>query len=88
MDAGLHSRDKEHATSVDVGVEGAPQKSFWTGIKTKGLAAQYRDLALRTVRLSRKLRARMTDLTVNERPVRFDLDPQTPLLWALRAPLT
>jgi aerobic-type carbon monoxide dehydrogenase small subunit (CoxS/CutS family) len=26
----------------------------------------------------------MTDLTVNERPVRFDLDPQTPLLWALR----
>ena len=26
----------------------------------------------------------MTDLTVNERPVRFELDPQTPLLWALR----
>ena len=26
----------------------------------------------------------MTALTVNERPVRFDLDPQTPLLWALR----
>jgi isoquinoline 1-oxidoreductase subunit alpha len=26
----------------------------------------------------------MTDLTVNERPVRFDMDPQTPLLWALR----
>jgi aerobic-type carbon monoxide dehydrogenase small subunit (CoxS/CutS family) len=26
----------------------------------------------------------MTQLTVNERPVRFDLDPQTPLLWALR----
>ena len=26
----------------------------------------------------------MTDLTVNGRPVRFDLDPQTPLLWALR----
>jgi isoquinoline 1-oxidoreductase alpha subunit len=26
----------------------------------------------------------MTDLIVNERPVRFDLDPQTPLLWALR----
>jgi len=26
----------------------------------------------------------MTDLTVNDRPVRFDLDPQTPLLWALR----
>jgi isoquinoline 1-oxidoreductase alpha subunit len=26
----------------------------------------------------------MTDLTVNERPIRFDLDPQTPLLWALR----
>ena len=26
----------------------------------------------------------MTDLTVNDRPVRFDLDPQTPLLFALR----
>ena len=26
----------------------------------------------------------MTDLTVNGRPVRFDIDPQTPLLWALR----
>ena len=27
---------------------------------------------------------RMTALTVNDRPVRFDLDPETPLLWALR----
>lgn len=26
----------------------------------------------------------MTDLTVNDRPVRIDMDPQTPLLWALR----
>ncbi|MBO9519586.1 MAG: (2Fe-2S)-binding protein [Porphyrobacter sp.] len=26
----------------------------------------------------------MTDLTVNDRPVRFNMDPQTPLLWALR----
>ena len=26
----------------------------------------------------------MTALTVNGRPVRFDIDPQTPLLWALR----
>jgi aerobic-type carbon monoxide dehydrogenase small subunit (CoxS/CutS family) len=26
----------------------------------------------------------MTELTVNSRPVRFELDPQTPLLWALR----
>lgn len=26
----------------------------------------------------------MTALTVNDRPVRFDLDPDTPLLWALR----
>ncbi|HEX7710141.1 MAG TPA: (2Fe-2S)-binding protein [Sphingomonadaceae bacterium] len=26
----------------------------------------------------------MADLTVNERPVRFELDPETPLLWALR----
>jgi len=26
----------------------------------------------------------MTDLTVNGRPVRFELDPETPLLWALR----
>jgi isoquinoline 1-oxidoreductase subunit alpha len=26
----------------------------------------------------------VTDLTVNGRPVRFDMDPQTPLLWALR----
>lgn len=26
----------------------------------------------------------MTDLTVNGRPVRFAMDPQTPLLWALR----
>ena len=26
----------------------------------------------------------MTDLTVNGRPVRFELEPQTPLLWALR----
>jgi isoquinoline 1-oxidoreductase alpha subunit len=26
----------------------------------------------------------MAGLTVNGRPVRFDLDPQTPLLWALR----
>ena len=26
----------------------------------------------------------MTAMTVNRRPVRFDLDPQTPLLWALR----
>ncbi len=26
----------------------------------------------------------MARLTVNERPVEFDMDPQTPLLWALR----
>ena len=26
----------------------------------------------------------MTRLTVNERPVEFRMDPQTPLLWALR----
>jgi isoquinoline 1-oxidoreductase alpha subunit len=26
----------------------------------------------------------MTSMIVNERPVRFDLDPRTPLLWALR----
>ena len=26
----------------------------------------------------------MTAMTVNQRPIRFDLDPQTPLLWALR----
>ena len=26
----------------------------------------------------------MTSLTVNDQPVQFDLDPQTPLLWALR----
>jgi isoquinoline 1-oxidoreductase alpha subunit len=26
----------------------------------------------------------MTDMTVNGRPTRFDMDPQTPLLWALR----
>lgn len=26
----------------------------------------------------------MTDLTVNDRPIRIDMDPQTPLLWALR----
>ena len=26
----------------------------------------------------------MSSLTVNERPVRFDLDPETPLLFALR----
>jgi isoquinoline 1-oxidoreductase alpha subunit len=26
----------------------------------------------------------MADLTVNDRPVRFALDPETPLLWALR----
>jgi isoquinoline 1-oxidoreductase alpha subunit len=26
----------------------------------------------------------MTSMTVNDRPVRFDMDPQTPLLWALR----
>ena len=26
----------------------------------------------------------MTQMTVNDRPVRFDMDPQTPLLWALR----
>jgi isoquinoline 1-oxidoreductase alpha subunit len=26
----------------------------------------------------------MTDLIVNDRPVRIDMDPQTPLLWALR----
>ncbi|MBT2132933.1 (2Fe-2S)-binding protein [Croceibacterium sp. LX-88] len=26
----------------------------------------------------------MTDLIVNDRPVRFNMDPQTPLLWALR----
>jgi len=26
----------------------------------------------------------MTDLTVNGRPLRFAMDPQTPLLWALR----
>ncbi|WP_226634076.1 (2Fe-2S)-binding protein [Novosphingobium profundi] len=26
----------------------------------------------------------MSRLTVNERPVEFDMDPQTPLLWALR----
>ncbi len=28
--------------------------------------------------------AAMTDLTVNGRPVRFDMDARTPLLWALR----
>ncbi len=26
----------------------------------------------------------MTKLTVNERPLEYDLDPETPLLWALR----
>ena len=26
----------------------------------------------------------MSRLTVNDRPVEFDMDPQTPLLWALR----
>ena len=26
----------------------------------------------------------MTGMTVNARPVRFELDPATPLLWALR----
>lgn len=26
----------------------------------------------------------MTQMTINDRPVRFDMDPQTPLLWALR----
>ena len=26
----------------------------------------------------------MTDLTVNGRPLRFDMNPRTPLLWALR----
>ncbi|MGZ3271289.1 MAG: (2Fe-2S)-binding protein, partial [Croceibacterium sp.] len=26
----------------------------------------------------------MPSLTVNARPLRFDLDPSTPLLWALR----
>lgn len=26
----------------------------------------------------------MTSMTVNGRPVRFDMDPETPLLWALR----
>ena len=26
----------------------------------------------------------MTDMTVNGRPTRFDMDPQTPVLWALR----
>ncbi|MEW4448781.1 (2Fe-2S)-binding protein [Qipengyuania sp. JC766] len=26
----------------------------------------------------------MTSLTVNDQPLRFDLDPETPLLWALR----
>jgi len=26
----------------------------------------------------------MTQMTVNDRPVRFDMDPETPLLWALR----
>ena len=26
----------------------------------------------------------MSSLTVNERPLAFDMDPQTPLLWALR----
>lgn len=26
----------------------------------------------------------MTAMIVNQRPVRFDMDPQTPLLWALR----
>lgn len=26
----------------------------------------------------------MTAMTVNERPVEFDMDPETPLLWALR----
>jgi isoquinoline 1-oxidoreductase subunit alpha len=26
----------------------------------------------------------MTKLTVNDRPIEYDMDPQTPLLWALR----
>lgn len=41
-------------------------------------------MALPEVRLSGKLRPVMTDMTVNGRPTRFDMDPQTPLLWALR----
>src|SRR5207253_6688878 len=40
--------------------------------------------ALHPLRLPRKLRARMTALTVNGHPLDFDMDPQTPLLWALR----
>jgi len=36
MDQGFTPEQKEHAMSVNVWVEGVPEKSFWTGIKTRG----------------------------------------------------
>ena len=36
MDQGFTPETKEHATSVNLWVEGVPEKSFWTGIKTRG----------------------------------------------------
>jgi hypothetical protein len=36
MDVGFTPDQRDHATHVEVWVEGKPEKSFWTGIKTKG----------------------------------------------------
>ncbi len=49
MDRGFIPETKEHATSVNVWVEGMPEKSFWTGIKTRGR----KKLAIETWRCGR-----------------------------------
>jgi predicted nucleic-acid-binding Zn-ribbon protein len=36
MEQGFTPEQKQHATSVSLWVEGAPEKSFWSGIKTRG----------------------------------------------------
>ena len=36
MEQGFTPEAKDHATSVSLWIEGPPEKSFWTGIKTRG----------------------------------------------------
>ena len=49
MEQGFVRETKQHATSVNVWVEGTPDRSFWTGIKTRGR----KTLAIETWRCGR-----------------------------------
>ena len=88
MDAGLHARGQGRTPpGVDrCGSRARREKSVWYGHQDPRHAAAHRSRpgAAAAAATSKATRPGMTDLTVNGRPVRFDMDPQTPLLWALR----